>query len=80
MRKSVFVTGLFMLCLAFISADMPAGPAALYPTDVEVADDGSVFLSHRNSKDVRHLDASGELIRSWTFSEPVTSGASRPLP
>jgi YVTN family beta-propeller protein len=61
-------------CLAFMSADIPAGGSApLYPTDIEVAGDGSVFISHRNSKDVRHLDPQGGEIRRWSFSDPVTS-------
>ncbi len=67
------MAGLLLACFAFISADRPADSLPLYPTDVEVSDDGSVFISHRNSKDVRHYDASGKMLGSWTFSDPVTS-------
>jgi DNA-binding beta-propeller fold protein YncE len=73
MKKTFLISCFSVMCLALMSVDLPMDSAALYATDIEVMDDGSVLISNRNSRDVRHYDASGKMLRRWEFSDPVTS-------
>lgn len=45
----------------------------IYPTSVDVMDNGNYVVSGRGTKDVRIYDASGKVLDRWEFTEPVTS-------
>lgn len=55
----------------------PQASEPLYPTGIEVLDDGRIVMSNRGTKDIRLYDARGGLVRNWVFTEPVTSVAVR---
>lgn len=64
------LAALWFVISANVSADMGE---PMYPTSVDVLDDGNFVVTNRGTKDVRIYDASGKVVKTWDFTEPVTS-------
>lgn len=75
-NKIILIVALLTALWFVISANVSAEKGEpMYPTSVDIMDDGNVVVSSRGTMDVRIYDTSGDILKSWKFSEPVTSVA-----